>query len=147
MYFAIKMKVQLTIFFFLLIISNANSQERDCREDYLIIDCNEESVSWSYIVYKGEKINYKVAYRSPVVSRAINGKCKFYGKIIVPINRSEYKKKDVKNILKTINEELDFEYFIAYSTCEAIRVSMTAYHHKLKTKFLKDNQIGFYKKE
>lgn len=141
------MKAQLTIFFFLLINTIVNSQERDCREDYLVMDCNEESISWNYIVYKGEKINYKVAYISPLFSRAINGKCKFYGKIIVPINRSEYKKKDIKRILKVINEELDFEYFTAYSTCEAIRISMSSYHHKLKTKFLDDHQIGFHKKE
>src|SRR5690554_4020493 len=129
-----KMKIQFIIFFLLSVISISYSQKKDCREDFLAFECNEEEISWKQIEYKNQKINYFLVYKTPIVSESTNGKCKFYGRIVLSIDKSNFKKKEINSILTSINEELNLEEFYAYSTCEAVKISMAAFDSPLKRK-------------
>ncbi len=141
------MKIQFIIFFFISVISISYSQKKDCREDFLAFECNEEEISWKQIEYKNQKINYFLVYKTPIVSESTNGKCKFYGRIVLSIDKSNFKKKEINSILTSINDELNLEEFYAYSTCEAVKISMAAFDSPLKRKLLKQHLLGKFVKK
>lgn len=63
------------------------------------------------------------------------------------IDKSDFKKKEINSILTSINEELGLEEFYAYSTCEAVKISMAAFDNPLKRKLLKQHLVGKFVKK